>query len=67
MNNDKVQNFKVFESEAGTPGPMPASTKEWLGHQLDYWKEVEKAATDPKIQQKATDKVNAINAVLNPN
>ncbi len=60
----KVQNFKVFESETGTPGPVPTNTKEWLGNQIEFWRSVEKETTDPHIQQKATDKINAISLIL---
>jgi len=64
MEQDKVGTFKLFERESGTPGEAPSCTKEWLANQLEYWKEVEKTTTNPIVQQKATDKITAINAVL---
>ena len=60
----QTKSFKIFEDEVGTPGAMPESTKTFLKNQLSYWQGVEKTATDPKIQQKATDKVNAIIILL---
>ena len=61
---DNKLNFKIFEAETGTPGPIPTDTEDYLKKQLKYWKNIEVTTTDPIVQQKATDKVNAITELL---
>ncbi len=55
---------RLYEQE-NAPGPIPKTTEDFLRKHLEYWQGIESTATNPLVQQKATDKINAIAIILN--
>ena len=56
---------KEKEIQDHAPGAIPKTTKDFLKNHLEYWTGIEQTATNPLVQQKATNKVQAIALILN--